>query len=214
MLYSILLCTQSTWCCTQDVQWHIGWCASPYKLLQCHLAVPLQSTCGRPSRWTPWSTWRPLRWWRLGWRRGSASARPVSWWSPASMSPPGDGIRSDGERRPNREPWRESELNSSEKWNMIKWGYRGGNLMFYPEHLATYHWIFLDDTFKICNTLHSQLPHYLWALWTNQVLQIGVLHNNILPVFTRRSVVRATDRATVLLLQTPTKGSYLLQCNL
>lgn len=33
------------------------------------------------------------------------------------------------------------------------------------------------------HTLCFQLPRYLWSLWINQVLQIGVLYNNILPAF-------------------------------
>ena len=92
-------------------------------LTHCPLAVPPQSTCGRPSRWTPWSIWRPLRWWRLDWRTGSVSARPTSWWSPASTPPPGGDIRSADEKHQSWEPWRESELSNSENLkHTVKWG--------------------------------------------------------------------------------------------
>lgn len=74
------------------------------------LIVLPQSTYGRRSRWTPWSIWKHLSWWRRGWSARSASARPTSWWSPALMVSPGDGVRRDGEKRQIIDSQRDTDL--------------------------------------------------------------------------------------------------------
>ena len=73
----------------------------------------VQSTCGRRSRWTPWSTWRPWSRWRPAWSAGSACARPASWSSPASTPPASAGPRGDAALRRSCQASWESEPTTS-----------------------------------------------------------------------------------------------------